>query len=537
LKKDLIGGNVKVSVEKLPTSEAVLEVDVTWDELEKASEKAYRKLVQKVDIQGFRRGKAPRALLERRLGKEYIYQEGLDELISEAYRNAVKEHDLTPISQPKLDVPTFEIGQPYHCSLTVPILTPVELPDYKSLHFEREEASVTSEEVDEELGSLRNQLTNWEEVQRPVQYGDRIKADLKLVSDEQTISDLKDNLFEITQERHGLFTGMDEHLLGLTAGESKSFTTTIPTDYSNEKLAGKEATYDVVVHSVEAKDLPELDDAFAAKVSDGQYETLEDLSKLLSDNILEKKKRRINDDLREKVLDTIIEQSNFAIHPLLIEEEAEEMAHQFGHMLEQQHLSMDQYLKMVRKSREEYLEEVRPEAEGRVKRQLVLEEVAQSENITVEPEELEALLNAYARVGQELPHTEDRLRALAFSYRREKALSRLVELTTDPDVEEAEAESEASIVNAQAGALAGEEGDTETGASIANAQAGALAEEQGDTETQVSIANEQVSAASPTNAPDPDSQAGVANAQVSTASPTNVVEKGGGDSVEIETER
>ncbi len=528
---------MKVSVEKLPTSEAVLEVDVTWDELEKASEKAYRKLVQKVDIQGFRRGKAPRALLERRLGKEYIYQEGLDELISEAYRNAVKEYDLTPISQPKLDVPTFEIGQPYHCSLTVPILTPIELSDYKSLHFEREEVSVTSEEVDEELGSLRNQLTNWEEVQRPIQYGDRIKADLKLVSDEQTLSDLKDNLFEITQERHGLFTGMDEHLLGLTAGESKSFTTTIPADYSNEKLAGKEAIYDVVVHSVEEKNLPELDDAFAAKVSDGQYETLEDLSKLLSDNILEKKKRRINDDLREKVLDTIIEQSKFAIHPLLIEEEAEEMAHQFGHRLEQQHLSMDQYLKMVRKSREEYLEEVRPEAEGRVKRQLVLEEVAQSENITVEPEELEALLNAYARGGQELPHTEDRLRALAFSYRREKALSRLVELTTDPDPDVEEAESEASIVNAQAGALAGEEGDAEAGASIANAQAGAFAEEEGDAETEASIANAQASTASPTNVADPYSQAGVANAQVSTASPTNVAEKGGGDSVEIETER
>src|SRR5438046_9078943 len=118
-----VGGNVKVSVEKLPTSEAVLEVDVTWDELEKASEKAYRKLVQKVDIQGFRRGKAPRALLERRLGKERIYQEGLDDLISEAYRSALKEYNLTPISQPRLDIPTFEIGQPYHFSLTVPIIT------------------------------------------------------------------------------------------------------------------------------------------------------------------------------------------------------------------------------------------------------------------------------------------------------------------------------------------------------------------------------------------------------------------------------
>ncbi|HEY4034771.1 MAG TPA: trigger factor [Ktedonobacteraceae bacterium] len=464
---------MKVSVEKLPTSEAVLEVEVTWDELEKASEKAYRKLVQKVDIQGFRRGKAPRALLERRLGKEYIYQEGLDELISDAYRDALKEHDLTPISQPKLDVPALEIGQPYHFSLTVPIITPVELTDYTSLHFEREEAGVTSEEVDEELESFRKQLTTWEEVQRPIQYGDRIKADLKLISDEQTLSDLKDNVFEITEERHGLFTGMDEHVLGMTAGESKSFTTTVPADYSNEKLAGKEAIYDVVVHLVEEKKLPELDDAFAAKVSDGQYETLEDLSKVLSDNILEKKKRQITNELREKVLDAIIDQSTFAIHPLLIEEEAEEMAHQFGHMLEQQHLNMDQYLKIVRKSREEYLAETRPDAEKRVKRQLVLEEVSQRENITVEPEEIEAILNAYTQMGQELPHSEDQLRSLAFSYRREKALSRLVELTTDPDPDaevETDSETEASIVNAQSAALAEAEGETETETNIADAQ-------------------------------------------------------------------
>jgi trigger factor len=506
------GGNVKVSVEKLPTSEAVLEVDMTWDELEKASEKAYRKLVQKVDIQGFRRGKAPRALLERRLGKEYIYQEGLDELISEAYRNALKEHDLTPISQPKLDVSTFEMGQPYHCSLTVPILTPVELPDYKSLHFEREEVGVTSEEVDKELESLRNQSTAWEEVQRPIQYGDRIKADLKLVSDEQTLSDLKDNLFEITEERHGLFTGMDEHLLGLTAGESKSFTTTIPADYSNEKLAGKEAAYEVVVHSVEAKNLPELDDAFAAKASDGQCETLEDLSKLLSDNILEKKKQRVNDEMREKVLNAVIEQTTLVIHPLLIEEEAEEMAHQFGHMLEQQHLSMDQYLKMVRKSREEYLEEVRPEADRRVKRQLILDAVARSENVTVESEELEALLRAYAQMGQALPHTEEGLRALAFSYRREKALSHLVGMTTDLDPEEEE-EDEASIVDAQAGTLAEEEGKTEA-----------------------STADEQPPTALPTDVSDPDAQVNVASAQTSIASPMNVAGKGGEDSVEIETD-
>jgi len=259
---------VKVSVEKLPGSEAVLNVDVTWDELEKASDKAYRKLVQKVDIQGFRRGKAPRSLLERRLGKEYIYQEGLDGLISEAYRNAVKEHELTPIAQPELDAPDFEMGQPYHFSLKVPVVTPAVLGDYKSLHFEREEALVTSEEVEQEIENLRNRVVKWDEVERPAEYNDRVITDLTFTVDEKTISNLKDHTFELTEERYGMFAGLDEHIVGMSAGESKEFTTTLPADYSNKELAGKEGQYAVTVHKVEAKEVPEIDDQLAAQVSD-----------------------------------------------------------------------------------------------------------------------------------------------------------------------------------------------------------------------------------------------------------------------------
>jgi len=450
---------VKVSVEKMPNSEAVLNVDITWDEMEKASDKAYRKLVKQVDIQGFRRGRAPRTLLERRIGKEYIYQEGLDDLISEAYRNALQEHDLTPITQPTLDASGFEMGQDYHCSMTVPIVTPATLPDYKSFHFEREDAAVTSEEVEKELESFQNQLSEWQAVEREAAYNDRIKADLKLISGEQQISDLKDNTFELTDERHGLFSGMDEYLVGMKAGESKQFTTTIPEDYSNEKLAGKEANYEVTVHVVETKQLPELNDEFAKKISEDQLESLEEVRKVISDNILQRKKNSLAENLRDQVLNEIIEKSEFSIHPSLVDEEIHEMEHQFGHVLEQQHLSLDQYLAMTRKSHEEYHEELHPDAEKRVKRQLVLEEIARQENITVTAEEIESLFNAYEQMGQPLPRSEEQIRALMLSYRREKTLSRLVELTTDPDPDaesdEAVEETDA-IANAEAAALVGD---------------------------------------------------------------------------------
>ena len=451
---------MKVSVEKLPTSEAVLDIEISWDEMEKASDKAYRKLVKQVDIQGFRRGKAPRSLLERKIGKEYIYQEGLDELITETYRSTVKEHELTPIAQPQLDGPTFEMGQPYHFSLTVPIITPVTLGDYRSLHFEREEVDVTSEEVDKELEALRGRQAEWNVVERPADYNDRVTVDLKLTSEDQGISDLKDNPFELTTERQGLFVGMDEQVVGMQSGETKSFTTTIPEDYTNTKLAGKQGDYTITLHKVEEKHLPELDDAFAAKVSEEQYQTLEDLSKGISDNILENKKRSVRDGLRDKVLNAVIEQAQITIHPLLIEEEVEEMEHRLSHMLEAQHLSMDQYLMMIRKDRDEYRKELQPDAENRVKRTLVLDEVARQENIAVEAEEIEQIFRAYAQAGEELPRTEDQIRAMALSFRQEKTLSRLVELTTDPDpdaesdVEEAE---EISVENARAAALSGED--------------------------------------------------------------------------------
>jgi trigger factor len=448
---------VKVSVEKLPTSEAVLEVEVTWDEMEKASERAYRKLVKQVDVQGFRRGKAPRSLLERKLGKEYIYQEGLEDLISDAYRKAIQEHDLIPITRPKLDVPTFEMGQPYHFNMTVPIITRPVLGDYHSLHFEREEADVTSEEVEKEIESLRNHHATWHEVERPADYDDRITVDLKLTIEGKDISDLKDNPFELTKERHGLFVGLDEQVVGMMVGETREFSTTIPADYNNEKLAGKQATYLVTLHKVEEKQLPELDDAFASAASKGQYESLEDLRKAISDEILETKKRQIRDRLREKVVEAIIEQAQFNIHPLLIEEEAEEILHQFSHLLEQQRLTLDQYLMITRQSREEYLNSLKPNAEKRVKQQLVLDEIADKEEISVAPEEIEALYRAYAQSGQPLQQTEAQTRALLVNYRREKTITHLVELTTDADLDAVSAVAEpeeASIEKATAAAQA-----------------------------------------------------------------------------------
>lgn len=432
---------MKVSVETLPSSEAVLNVDFSWEELETASNKAYRKLVQKVDIQGFRRGKAPRSILERKLGKEYIYQEGLDELITDTYRGALKEHNIVPLTQPELDAPMLELGQPYHFSIKVPILPTVELGDYKSLHFERPQVEITSEEVENELEALRQRQAQWEEVDRAAEITDRVTMELKLTCEEQTISDLKNNTFELTDQRHGLFTGMDEQIVGMQKGESKTFSTVVPEDYTNEKLAGKTADYEVTLQKVEVKNAPELDDAFAQKVSNNEYQNLEDLRKAMSDQLLDGKKRKAREELREQVIKAVVDQASMTIHPVLIEEEAHEMMHQMSHVLEQQHMSLDQYLMLVKKSQQEYEESLKPDAEWRVKQQLVFAEVGKKEEIKVSVEEIEQLFNLYAQMGQPLPKTEEQVRGIANSMQREKTITRLLELTTDPDPDEAKEEA------------------------------------------------------------------------------------------------
>jgi len=217
----------------------------------------------------------------------------------------------------------------------------------------------------------------------------------------------------------------------------------------------------VTLYKIDIKEVPELDDELAKQVSNSQSETLEDLRKAISDQIEENKKRRVNDELRDKVINAVIERSQITIHPLLIQEQAERMLHQISHLLEQQHMSLDQYLMMVRKTREEYLKDIQPDAEEQVKRELVLDAVVGKEHIEILPEELNGLLQLYAQAGQELG-SEAQTRALVVTYLREKAIKRLLELTTDPDPDAettVEENEETAIANAEAAVIAGESGE------------------------------------------------------------------------------
>jgi trigger factor len=430
---------VKVTVDRSTESEAVLNVELEWSEVEKASDRAYRKLAQKYTVPGFRKGHAPRSMLERMLGKEAIYQEGLEDLIETTYREAIRTNDLTPLGQPDLDAPVIEIGQPYTYTAHVPVQPAVELGDYHAIRVKRPSTEVTDKDVDDVLERIRQDQAMWLPADRPAEIGDKVSVDLKLTVGDRTISDLKDNEFELTGERVGIFSGMDQHIVGLSEGQSKEFTATIPEDYANSELAGKEAQYEVTVKAVRYRELPGLDDELAKSI--GEYQTLDALRDAVRTQLQTQKENEANRELREAVVKQVSDESKVEVHPVLVHEEVDTMLEETKRMLEQNRISFEQYLSMTQKSEEEHREEMEPDARERVKRDLVLDTVATAEDIQISDEQVAGWLELYAAMGGRRltakTITPGQRANIVTRLRRDKAVSLLVEIATkeEPELE------------------------------------------------------------------------------------------------------
>jgi trigger factor len=487
---------VKITVEKTPHSEAVLDVELDWDEVERASDRAYKKLAQKYTVPGFRRGHAPRTILERMIGKDAIYQEGLDDLINDSYKQAISEHNLTPIGQADVDAQPLEPGQPYHFKATVPILSPVELGDYRSIHVDEADTTVTDEDVQKVLEDYQNQQAIWVPVERAAEVGDRVTVNLKLTVGEKTISDLKDNEFELTEERPGLFAGMDAHIIGLKEGEETTFTTTIPEDYTNTDLAGKEAQYEVSVKAVKYKNLPEIDDELARGA--GKYQTLDELRQAVREQLLQTRASQAKRDLESKVIDAAVDQAQVELHPVLIEEEAHNLFHQMERLLQQQRMSMEQFLMLSQKTAEEYQKELEPEAARQAKTDQVLEAIADQEGIAVSDREVQDLLDLYVQLGASRPQRVRQLssaarKRLEASLKRDKARKFLIDHATSPAAETEVGETEASAGETEAGAEANAIAAAEAGAG--EPEAGTVQRSAGEETATAAIQSEESSPA------------------------------------------
>jgi trigger factor len=273
---------VRITSERLPESRVLLEIEVDNERLEKAMNQAYRRVVNRARIPGFRPGKAPRLMVERYLGRETLLSEALDRLVPEVYEEALEQEGIDAIDRPELEMPQTD---PVIVKATVPVRPKVDLGDYRSIRIESEPVTVDDNAVEQTIDQLQHRYATVEPVDRPVERGDIVRVDLKTTADGEVYFDHKDAEFAVAAEDTANLPNLAEGIIGMSRGERKSFAVEVPDDATGTTLAGKHVEYDVQIHEIKVEHLPELNDEFAGLVGEG-YQTVEALrTKLRSDAV------------------------------------------------------------------------------------------------------------------------------------------------------------------------------------------------------------------------------------------------------------
>ena len=386
---------MSVTVEKLEKSMAKLKIEVSAEQLEKAIQKAYEKNKNKIQIPGFRKGKAPRKLIEQMYGKGVFYEDAANELIEEEYPKAVEECGEEVVSSPKIDVEQLEAGKDFIFTAEVALKPPVKLGKYKGVEAEKMDLEVSDSDVDAEIDKQRNTNARTVEVtDRAVKDGDIVTLDFEGFVDGVAFEGGKGTDYPLTIGSGAFIPGFEEQLVGFEVGKEGDVNVTFPEDYQAEDLAGKAATFKCTVKAIKAKELPELNDEFASDVSD--FDTLAEYKEDVKKKLVERKTNEEKAKREDAVVKAVIEDSEMELPEAMVETQARQIVNDFAQRLQMQGMSMDQYLQYTGNTVDKMIEQVKPQAIERIQARLVLEEVAKAENITVSDEDFEEELKKMA---------------------------------------------------------------------------------------------------------------------------------------------
>ncbi|MGB4043130.1 MAG: trigger factor [Thermacetogeniaceae bacterium] len=378
---------MRATLESIEKNQAKIHVEVEEETVARALDQAYRKVVKRVVIPGFRKGKTPRPILEARLGKEVLYEEASEILLSDAYKKAVEETEIEPINQPEIDVVQLEEGKPFIFDAKVEVLPEVKLGEYKGVSAVIPEVKVDDEEVDAHLKLLQQRHARLVDAgDKEVNDGDIAVVDLEIKVDGKVEERLSGNEIYIEVGEAKFIPGLDAHLLGMKVHEEKTFTMNLPSVFQYEELEGKEADFKVKVTAVKKKELPELDDEFAKDIS--EHDTLEEFKQDLRKKIEETGHINAKRIFKERVVSKVVEQAEVEIPETLLKQQLEVETNRFVQRLAMQRLTLDDYLKMANKDSDGLRQDLEARAELAVKTRLVLNAIAKAEEIKVTAEEL-----------------------------------------------------------------------------------------------------------------------------------------------------
>ena len=383
-------------VEQLEEKNMVkLVIEASAEEFEAGLNAAYNKNKNKISVPGFRKGKAPRKMIEQLYGSQIFFEDAANEIIPDAYADAAKESGLDIVSQPKVSIEQLEAGKPFIFAAEVAVRPEVELGEYKGVEVTKADAEVTDADVEEELKKVQDQNSRTVSVEdRAVKDGDMTVIDFEGFIDGEAFEGGKGENYPLTIGSHSFIDTFEEQMIGMNIGEEKELNVTFPEDYHAENLKGKPATFKVTVKEIKEKQLPELDDDFAQDVSD--FDTLAEYKDDLKKKIAERKESEAKAKKESEAIEKVVEAAKMDIPQAMIDTQVNRMLEDFAMRLQQQGLSVEQYFQYTGMTADKIMEEVKPEAVKRIKNSLVLEAVAKAENIEVSEEEFEAELQKMA---------------------------------------------------------------------------------------------------------------------------------------------
>lgn len=427
---------MSVQVEKQEKNMAKLTIEVSAEEFGAALEKAYQKDKKKINVPGFRKGKAPRKMIEKMYGAGIFYEDAANIVIPEAYAAAAKECAEEIVSQPQISVTQIEEGKPFIFTAEVALKPAVTLGDYKGVEVEKSVIEVSEEEVEKEVDKERENNSRMIDVDdRAVEKGDIIKLDFEGFVDGEAFQGGKAEDYSLTIGSGSFIPGFEDQLIGAKIGEEKEVNVTFPEEYHEASLKGKPAVFKCTVKEIKVKELPAADDEFAKDVS--EFDTLAEYKDDIRSKLVEKKEAQAKREKQNKAVDKAVANAQMEIPDAMVTEQVRRMADDFAKRLRSQGLTVEQYMQFTGMTADKLLEQMRPEALKRIQNSLVLEAIAKAENIEVSDEkvneEIEKMAAAYKMEA-------DKLKELIGDAEKEQmksdlAIQAAVDMITDAAVE------------------------------------------------------------------------------------------------------
>lgn len=437
---------MKVTKEKIENSQAFLKVEMEPADMEEPLEDSYRRLAKKANIPGFRKGKAPRIVLERYIGKESILEEALKQLVPQAYEQAIKEQEIEPFAQPDIEITQAD---PVVFTAVVPLPPAVELGDYHDIQLTPDPVEVNEDNTNAVLEDLRHQHATWEPVERPLDFSDLAVIDISSEVEEKPFIKKLGVQYQVLRDSVSPVTGFAEQIVGMQKEEEKEFKLNFPEDFPQSELAGKEASFKVKVSGIKEEKLPELNDEFTKQIST-EFTTLAALREEVATGMKLRAEERAKLDFEGQVILAVIDRSQIDFPPVVVEMEINQLLNEQARQLQMGGRSLEDYLKSINKTVEELREELRPVATKNITTSFMLGKVAEAEKIKLSDSEIDTEIENM--VQNTADDKKDEMRKLMDTPQaREsikqplmirKIVERLVEIAKSPEETKTEAKEE-----------------------------------------------------------------------------------------------